>query len=161
MAVFRCSILLSPVLVALAAAGNAQVLETPPAADDRVASVGRWDVVSVEWDGRPVDQEFLAMFQVAYHADGSWAVLFKTLEVARGTSTNHPAESPKTFEMTPLGREGIEPSRYSGIYRLDGDTRVLCVVRHGKPRPDEFAAPRRSDRMLVTLRRAKESGVGR
>jgi uncharacterized protein (TIGR03067 family) len=129
--------------------------QTPvaPTPDDRAASVGRWAVVSVEWDGKPMDPAFLSLFQVLYAADGSWAVMFRSIPVAEGASTNHQEGSPKTFEMETLGSQGIKPTRYRGIYRLDGDTRVLCIAPDGKPRPDQFEAPKRSGRMLVTLKR--------
>lgn len=139
-------------LVAVAAPLPAQA--PVPAPDDRVVSVGLWDVVAVEWEGRPVDPGLLSMLQVAYEADGTWAVLFKRLPVAEGRSTNRQDVSPKTFEMETLGSERIEPRRYVGIYKFDGDTRMLCMAAEGKPRPDDFTAGRRSGRMLVTLRRA-------
>jgi uncharacterized protein (TIGR03067 family) len=123
--------------------------------DDRVLSVGRWSVVAAVWDGTPVEQELLARLQVIFRADGSWAVLLRRLPVAEGKSTNRQDVSPKTFEMETLGSEGIEPARYTGIYRLDGDTRVLCIAPAGTPRPDEFSAPRHSGRMLVTLERVR------
>jgi uncharacterized protein (TIGR03067 family) len=113
-------------------------------------------VVAVEWDGKAVDPDFLKLLRVAYQPDGAWSVLFKNRVVAQGLSTNDQSQSPKTFEMTTLGSDGIEPLRYSGIYRLDGDSRLLCIVLHGKPRPDAFSAPKRSGRMLVTLRRVSE-----
>jgi uncharacterized protein (TIGR03067 family) len=147
--------------VVLVAPLAAQEAAAPPAADDRAISAGRWRVVSVEWNGRPVDPEILALLQVVYRADGSWAVLFKSLPVAEGTSTNCQDASPKTFEIETLGSEGIKPSRYTGIYRIDGDTRVLCLAPDGEPRPDEFAAPRHSGRMLVTLERETEAGGAR
>jgi hypothetical protein len=141
-------------LAILAATAHAQSPAT--ILDDREISVGRWEVVSVESNGRPIDPDLLAMLQVIYRHDGSWAVLFKSLPVAEGTSTNRQGESPKTFEMATLGSESIKPSRYTGISRHDGDTRVLCLAPDGKPRPDEFTAPRRSHRSLVTLKRARE-----
>ncbi len=58
--------------------------------------------------------------------------------------------------MATLGSESIKPSRSTGIYKHDGDTRVLCFAAEGKPRPDEFTAPKRSRRTLVTLKRAQE-----
>jgi uncharacterized protein (TIGR03067 family) len=125
----------------------------PAAADDRAESVGHWTVVSVEWDGKPVDPELLAMLGVQYAADGSWSVLFKKFPVAQGTSTSDQDHSPKSFEMVTHGSEGVQPIRYTGIYRVHGDTRVLCIVRDGRPRPTEFSAPKRSGRMLVTLKR--------
>lgn len=130
------------------------------APDDQKASVGRWDVVAVEWDGTPVDPEWLARLQVAYQADGSWAVFLKRMPVAEGRSTIRPDVSPKTFEMQTLGSEGIKPTHFHGIYRLDGDTRVLCITRVDVPRPDTFTAPRHSNRMLVTLRRVEKLHPG-
>ena len=131
------------------------------APDDQKASAGRWDVVAVEWDGTPVDPEWLARLQVAYEADGSWAVFLRRMPVAEGRSTIRPDVTPKTFEMQTLGSEGIEPTHFHGIYRFDGDSRMLCIARAGTPRPDTFTAPRGSNRMLVTMRRAQESPQGR
>lgn len=146
--------MLCAVVLALVVPSDTHVVGGSPAADDRSISVGRWDVVAVEWDGSPVDQELLSRLQVVFHADGSWVVLLRSIPVAEGTSTNRQDTSPKTFEMQTLGSEGINPSRFTGIYRFDGDTRVLCFVPDGKPRPEEFSAPRHSDRVLVTLKRA-------
>jgi len=148
-----CSSLLPLALVAVMSAGYAQAPVAGAVPDDRTISAGRWTVVSVEWDGKPVDPDFLSLLHVIYQADGSWAVLFRSIPVAEGKSTNHQELVPKTFEMETLGSEGIKPSRYTGIYRLDGDIRSLCIAPVGKPRPDEFSAPRRSGRMLVKLRK--------
>ncbi|MFM7138514.1 MAG: TIGR03067 domain-containing protein [Planctomycetota bacterium] len=127
------------------------------AADDQAISTGAWEVVAVEWDGTPVDPEWLARLRVAYEADGAWIVFLKRLPVAAGTSRIRQDTNPKSFEMQTLGSEGIKPSRFHGIYRLDGDTRLLCIVREGTPLPDTFAAPRHSNRMLVTMSRVRES----
>lgn len=151
--------LLCASLLACEALAGARAAGTSPGADDRSLSAGCWDVVAVEWDGSPVDQELLSRLQVVFQADGSWVVLLRRIPVAEGTSTNRQDASPKTFEMATLGSEGIEPSRYKGIYRLDGDTREFCIVPDGKPRPDEFSAPMHSDRVLVTLKRAQKPSV--
>lgn len=134
--------------------------EPPLVPDDRTISAGRWNVVAVEWDGAPVDPEWLARLQVVYQPDGSWVVFLRRMPVAEGRSTIREDVTPKSFEMETLGSEGIKPSRFHGIYRLDGDTRLLCIVREGRPRPDDFSAPRHSDRMLVTLKRAVDAPVG-
>ncbi len=139
--------------VAFAGSPSAGRAERP---DDRAMSAGRWNVVAAEWDGNPLDPEWLARLQVVYRADGSWTVFLRRFPVAEGTSTNRQDVSPKTFEMETLGSEGIVPARYVGIYRLEGDTRVLCIVREGTPRPDAFEAPRHSDRMLVTMKRVTD-----
>lgn len=129
--------------------------DAPPAADDRALSAGVWRVAAVEWDGKPVDRDMLDLVQVHFRADGSWAVLFRNRPVAEGRSTHRQDTSPKTFEMETLGSERIEPSRYTGIYRLDGDKSTLCIAPAARPRPDDFTAPKRSGRMLVTLERLR------
>jgi len=141
---------------ALVSPTAAQPPSAPQVPDDRAISVGRWDVAAVEVNGKPVDPEILRLLRVVYRADGTWAVLLRSLPVAEGTSTYRQDDSPKTFEMATLGSERIAPSRYSGIYKHDGDTRVLCFVPDGEPRPDRFVAPRRSGRTLVTLRRSAD-----
>ena len=143
-------------LVVAMASASAQPPAAAPGADDLAISAGHWDVVAVEWNGKQVDREFLSMLKVAFKADGAWAVLFKNMPVAEGKSTNRQDQSPKKFEMETLGSDGIKPRRYAGIYRVDGDTRVLCIAAYEDPRPDEFSAPSRSGRMLVTLKRVKE-----
>jgi len=133
------------------------------APDDRALAAGRWRVVAAVWDGTPVEEDFLARLDVMFRADGSWAVFLRRMPVAEGRSTHREDVALKTFEMETLGSEGIAPARYSGIYRLDGDTAMLCIVPAGMPRPDEFTAARHSGRMLVTLERvnALPGGQGR
>jgi len=54
----------------------------------------------------------------------------------------------------PLWRN--RPGRDTGISKHDGETRVLCSAPDGKTRPDDFMAPKRGHRTLVTLKRASE-----
>lgn len=148
----RSMIVLPLVIVAGVSAADREAVP-----DDRELSAGVWNVAAAEWEGNPVDPEWLARLRVLYRPDGSWTVFLRRAVVAEGRSTHRQDVTPKTFEMETLGSEGIPPSRYSGIYRLEGDTRTLCIVRAGTARPDEFAAPRRSGRMLVILKRAQNS----
>lgn len=146
------------ILVAAAATAvpaPAWSLDAPAAAEDRALSAGLWNVAAVEWDGKPVDPELIKLLQVHFRADGTWAVLFRNRPVAEGRSTNRQDTLPKTFEMETLGSERIAPTRYTGIYRLDGDTSTLCIGPAGKPRPDDFTARKRSGRMLITLERRR------
>ena len=144
-------------LLAIVLAGSLARASSSP--DDRAASAGSWDVVAVVMSGRPVDPKIASMLQVAYREDGSWTVLFKGLAVGEGTSVNDAETSPKTFEMQTLGGTKTPPRKYSGIYRLEGDTRQLCFVIAGQPRPDDFTSPRGSGRILVKLKRAEEQGA--
>lgn len=123
--------------------------------DDRSASAGRWRVVAVEISGRTLDPEFVSVLSVLYSADGGWAVLFKNIVVAEGTSTIDPSTEPKSFEMKSLGSPHNPHSSwsYSGIYEMHGDRRRLCVGPAGTPRPATFSTTRRNGRILVTLER--------
>lgn len=141
-------------VLATMASGFAQPPVAVPVPDDRAVSVGDWNVVAVEWNGKPVDPEFLSMLRVHFEADGGWSVLFKGMPAAAGRSTNRQDLTPKTFDMETLGSEAIKPRHYKGIYRIDGDIRLLCLAPDGAPRPQEFSAARHSGRMLVTLERA-------
>ena len=130
----------------------------PPVADpDRAASTGLWRVVAVEVNGRPVDDEITAMLAVVYAADGRWRVLFKSIPVAEGTSSNDPTTTPKSFVMQTVGPSDGSRSgdRYVGIYELRGDRRRFCFVPADRPRPGEFTSSRGSGRILVTLERQR------
>lgn len=124
-------------------------------ADDRGISVGTWYVGAVVVNGNEVDSGRVTMLQVDYREDGSWRVRVKGLVLAEGTSSNDDKQSPKTFEMETLATEPSKSRKYSGIYRGEGDTRQLCFVDAGMPRPDAFTSPRGSGRVLVTLTRAE------
>lgn len=124
-------------------------------ADDRAASVGTWDVVAVVVNGKEVDPATVTILQVDYAEDGSWRVRSQGLALAEGTSTNDEQAAPKTFDMETLATEPSRTRRYVGIYRDDDETRTLCFVEAGMPRPDAFDSPRGSSRILVTLKRAE------
>lgn len=51
---------------------------------------------------------------------------------------------------------GLKGTYFSGIYRTEGDTLTVCfnLNRYEKP-PKEFASPRGSNVLLLTLRRSK------
>ena len=125
------------------------------AEDDRSTSAGWWRVVAVEMGGKAIEPEFVSMLSVLYGADGAWAVLFKSIVVAEGTSTIDPSTEPKSFEMKTLGPARAPDSgwRYSGIYEMHGNTRRLCVGPPGKSKPATFSTTRRNGRILVMLER--------
>jgi uncharacterized protein (TIGR03067 family) len=97
------------------------------------------------------------MLAVVYAADGRWRVLFKSIPVAEGTSSNDPTTTPKSFVMQTLGpANGSRPGdRYVGIYELEGESRRFCFVPADRPRPGEFTSGRGSGRILVTLERPR------
>jgi uncharacterized protein (TIGR03067 family) len=143
----------SPVAVALA------VLATVASAADRdvATAAGRWQVTSVEVNGKPVDQEFTDRLTVDYAADGSWVVLLKRLPVGEGTSGVDEMAKPKAFHMETVGAAGTRGRRYIGIYDAEADTRRLCFVSDDRPRPREFRSTATGGEILVTLRRDRDT----
>ena len=57
-------------------AATAHAQPPAPFADDRKIPVDRWEVVSVEPNGKPIDPELLAILQVIYRPDRFWAAMF-------------------------------------------------------------------------------------
>lgn len=137
---------------AIAATGQTRV---SAAEDDRAVSAGLWRVVAVETGGKTLEPEFVSMLSVLYGADGAWAVLFKSIVVAEGSSTIDPSTTPKAFEMRTRGPARAPDSgwSYSGIYEMHGNFRRLCAGPAGKPRPATFFTNRRNGQILVTLER--------
>ena len=134
----------------------AGVVSAAAAADDRLASAGRWRIAAVVMDGKEVDPGFVAMLSVVYGADGTWTVFFKSIPVAEGTSSVDQANDPKTFEMRTSGPVGSHDQGwlYRGIYELEGDRRRICFASADRPRPRAFSSERRSGHILVTFERA-------
>lgn len=141
-------------------AGHTEPLGDTPS-DDRTVSAGHWDVIAVEINGRKLEGEIAAMLQLAYRENGSWALLFKGLPLTEGTSTIDPDATPKSFEMETVTGGETMPRKFLGIYRSEGDSRQLCFVEDGAPRPDTFTAARGSERILVTLKRAARTPTSR
>lgn len=43
------------------------------------------------------------------------------------------------------------------VFKVDGDTLMLCATRSGAARPTEFASTAANNALLLTLKRAKAS----
>lgn len=64
-----------------------------------------------------------------------------------------PDESPKQIDMSAKLEDEDEVQTMKGIYRLDGDSLVICVGGGGGERPTEFKGD--DDFCLIHLRRVK------
>jgi uncharacterized protein (TIGR03067 family) len=70
------------------------------------------------------------------------------------TFTSDPKRDPPEIDINePLG--GMKGRAMKGIYKIDGDTLLLCLSRKGE-RPKEFTSPAGSDSAFITLKRVKK-----
>jgi uncharacterized protein (TIGR03067 family) len=119
---------------------------------------GTWQATAGVANGRPVPGEQVQRVKVVFSGDKM--SLFppdgdgkQTLE---HTFRVDPSQKPKAIDVTRL-EGGGKGKTAQGIYELDGDTLKLCLTsRLEKERPTEFAAPKESGLVLMTLKRVKK-----
>jgi len=70
------------------------------------------------------------------------------------TFTFDPKRDPPEIDLNEP-RGGMKSEAMKGIYKIDGDSLLLCLSRHGE-RPKEFASPAGSDSIFITLKRLKK-----
>jgi uncharacterized protein (TIGR03067 family) len=109
---------------------------------------GTWKFESVEGEGGK--KEDLGDATLTFSNDGK--VEFKKgNDAKKATYKINPAGKPKEIDLKPDDKD----ESMQGIYRLEKDTLVICIVEGANAaRPTEFAAQGRN--MLVTLKRLKE-----
>ncbi len=117
---------------------------------DLQALQGDWILQSIEENGMKVelgdDQQAILTFK-----DTQWS--FPPTKQQGEVIALDPTTNPKRIDMksTPEGREA---SVREGIYKLDGDSLILCLGK-GKNRPTNFDPPKEAGTTLTTLKRVK------
>ncbi|MCA9173548.1 MAG: TIGR03067 domain-containing protein [Planctomycetales bacterium] len=104
-------------------------------------------------DGKEADPKSFDIV-VVNGDDGSWLIRVDGKEISKGASTFDATKQPKTIDFTP-SEGGGKCERHLGIYEIAENTRKLCFAPTGQPRPDKFAAPAGSKRLLVRFERVK------
>ena len=148
--VIMVTVLTSCVLMAAPRAKEDRKPEPPPE--------GEWVIEKEEQSGLTIyskpkrpsdrDQRFVRV------SPTKWAVF-------RTDSERPIREWPTAFLKSDAGHEvDFMPDQHKllkkGIWKLDGDTLLVCYDEFGGERPTEFTAPRGSDRVLYTLRRKEK-----
>jgi len=107
---------------------------------------------SVEADGKAVDPGELKDQELTI-TDGRYSVMTKDGPDA-GTLKLDEAQNPRTMDATRT--EGFEAGKVvKAIYKLEGDTLLLCVAPERGERPTELVAKEGSGWVLITYQRQR------
>lgn len=114
---------------------------------------GTWSVVSFVRDGKASAPEKIEG-RVVVITGNTWVDRTGETIHGQGTLTLNPGATPMTIDATftagfPKGKTTL------GIYALEGDSLRACSAVVGDARPEAFASPEGSKRMLVEYRRSK------
>ena len=123
------------------AAKNARKPTDPPS--------GEWEVLKWELNGLvQVEHKYGKSNTTIRFEPKKWVVVDHGF-AGRGERAEY-YKNGEIFEID------LPDSGKRGIWKVDGDTLLLCFGRPGADRPTEFTAPKDSKRSLWTLRRKKE-----
>lgn len=74
----------------------------------------------------------------------------------KGTVTLDAAKSPPWIDLTTRKDGPFKGRMLPGVYKLDGDTLVVCLDSEAKARPTAFEAKAKTTVMLLTFKRDKK-----
>ena len=135
----------------LAGAGGAQGGE-----DEKERLQGTWSMAKLVVNGEAVPAEQVEAGRLIIEGDGYTATLgdrtVRSTFKLEGTTEPRPIDF--TYDEGPQKGETVR-----GIYKLEGPTLTICRgLTSGDARPDAFAAPADSGRILVVWKRAGAAG---
>jgi uncharacterized protein (TIGR03067 family) len=144
------------VLIACWIAGGSLALalgQKPDAAADLKAMVGKWKIEKAEMAGMDATA-FVKDVTLEIGEGGKYTVLILGQKDV-GTVTIDPTKKPA--EMDIKGTDGPNKGKtIKTIYKLDGDTLVVCYELGDGDRPAKFEAKANTQRMLATYKREKK-----
>ncbi len=121
--------------------------------------VGLWEYKEIIHDGEARDAKALADLTIEFAENGCFMIKHKVSMVGLGRISVDRAKSPKQVDMAYSERGEFDGklrgvTEVEGIYEIDKNGLRFCFNRDGakKPRPTEFAAPAKSDRVFESLR---------
>ncbi len=138
--------------VAFVLASLAVASARPDAATDLKAMAGKWAIIKAEAGGQDFT-DVVKGLDLTIRPDGGYKVVIGGKD-DEGTVTLDPAKTPKQMDI--LGKVGPNAGKtLKTIYKLDGDTLVVCYELGGGDRPTEFKTKAGSKQLLAEYKRAK------
>ena len=135
------------------ACGSVTLGQKPDAAADLKAMVGKWKIEKAEMSGMDATA-FVKDVTLEIGEGGKYTVIIRGQKDS-GTVTIDPAKKPA--EMDIKGAEGPNKGKtIKTIYKLDGDTLVVCYELGGGERPTKFETKANTQQMLATYKREKK-----
>jgi uncharacterized protein (TIGR03067 family) len=143
-----------PVLLACWIAFTATTLaQKPDAAADLKAMTGKWKVEKAEMSGMDATP-FVKDFTLEIAEGGKYTVFVGNQKDA-GTLHVDPAKKPA--EMDIKGTDGPNKGKtIRSIYKLDGNTLIICYELGDGARPTKFETKADSKLLLATYKREKK-----
>jgi uncharacterized protein (TIGR03067 family) len=127
--------------------------QKPDAAADLKAMVGKWKIEKAEMAAMDAT-DFLKEFTLEISEGGKYTVL---IGGQKDVGTVHVDPSKKPAEMDIKGADGPNKGKtIKTIYKLDGDTLVVCYELGEGSRPARFETKADSKLLLVNYKRAKK-----
>jgi uncharacterized protein (TIGR03067 family) len=144
-------------LTAIALADAAPITKPAPM-KDKPTLVGEWVVKGVTFNGTDISGQ-VCTIRYTFQADGTWVDRQELQGMPVGTNGpethwgSDPAADPPSIDLM-RGRPGPNQMIFRGIYKVDGDTLVICYpARPKSPRPTKFESAEDSMLFLFTLKR--------
>jgi len=120
-------------------------------ADDLAKFQGTWKLISVETDGKPVEDVASRNITVTFDGDTHTVRLGDKVIEKNVKIVIDPTKTPK--QVTDTVTEGTNKGlTIQGIYKLDGDKLTSCIT-YKSERPTDFSAPAESNRILREFER--------
>jgi len=138
-------------IIGLAFAVSAPIPKDPPKKDPP-SPIGEWLAESAVDGGKPDPPP--PGTTVTLTKDGKFLIKAGKDDLEQMTFTFDAKKDPPEIDIAEP-RAGMGAKVMKGIYKIDGDTLLICVTRDGD-RPKMFESPAGSANMLITLKRPKK-----
>jgi uncharacterized protein (TIGR03067 family) len=139
----------------LAATLAAPAPKDTPKKKEAHAIVGSWSLEKAEAAGMVLPGGAIGELSLTFSEDGAIIARKGGQEQPDGGRYTHDAKkSPAEIDLTE-GRPGGKDMMVRGIYKIDGDTLVICMTPTGE-RPTKFESPAGAQTIMMTFKRIKK-----